>query len=190
MLTALLLVLVVFGYAVPKDFVVTDGIPTFGTAIAGVAFDGVDIAVFDFLNDANMVGEAVLGAAVALVVPVEVDDHAGDRFDGTVHPLSFCLEPIHTDTADCGVGDDACFEVAAFRYGGHTTSVERSVSIYKFDGTLVLISMNSLHIEKIECHDGDTYETDPNRPFALILPSGGFDVYDNEGNLIDLEQDW
>lgn len=113
MLTALLLVLVVFGYAVPKDFVVTDGIPTFGTAIAGVAFDGVDIAVFDFLNDANMVGEAVLGAAVALVVPVEVDDHAGDRFDGTVHPLSFCLEPIHTDTAACGVGDDACFEVAA-----------------------------------------------------------------------------
>lgn len=95
-----------------------------------------------------------------------------------------------TDHAFAVYRNDNTFTDYVFRYGGHTTSVERSVSIYKFDGTLVLISMNSLHIEKIECHDGDTYETDPNRPFALILPSGGFDVYDNEGNLIDLEQDW
>ena len=78
----------------------------------------------------------------------------------------------------------------AFRYGGSTTSVERSVSVYKFDGTLVLVSMNALQIAKIACHDGDTYELDPNRPFVLIMLSGGFDVYDNEGNLIDLEQDW
>lgn len=77
-----------------------------------------------------------------------------------------------------------------FRAGGHTTSVEKSVSVYKFDGTLALVSMNTLHIAKIECHDGDTYETDPNHPFVLILPSGGFNIYDNEGNLIDLEQDW
>lgn len=86
--------------------------------------------------------------------------------------------------------DNDTFTNYIYRYGGHTTSVERSVSVYKFDGTLILISMNALHIEKIECHDGDTYEIDPNRPFALILPSGGFDVYDDEGNLIDLEQDW
>ncbi len=77
-----------------------------------------------------------------------------------------------------------------YRYGGHTTSVERSVSVYKFDGTLVLISMNALHISKIECHDGDCYEIDPARPFVLIVQSGGFDVFDNKGNLIDLEQDW
>lgn len=77
-----------------------------------------------------------------------------------------------------------------FRYGGRTTSVERSVSVYRFDDTLILLSMNALHIETIACHGGGTYETDPDRPFVLILPGGGFDAYDAEGERIDLAQDW
>lgn len=78
----------------------------------------------------------------------------------------------------------------AFRVGGHTVSVEKSVSVYKFEDTLVLVSMNALHIAKIERHDGDVYEFDPNRPFVIVMPSGGFDVYGDDGILIDLEQDW
>ena len=81
------------------------------------------------------------------------------------------------------------FKNYVYRYGGHTTSIEKSVRVYQYDGMLVLLSMNALHIAAIECHDGGIYEIDPNRPFFLIIPSGGFDVYD-EGNLIDLEQDW
>lgn len=82
------------------------------------------------------------------------------------------------------------FKNYEYRYGGHTASVEQSVSVYKYDGTLVLLSMNALHIAKIERHDGESYEIDPNSPFILVIPSGGFDVYDSDGDLIDLEQDW
>lgn len=77
-----------------------------------------------------------------------------------------------------------------FRYGGKSTSIERSVRVFKFEGTTVLISMNALHIAAIECHDGERYEIAPNMPFVLVIPSGGFDVYDNSGKLIDLTQDW
>lgn len=82
------------------------------------------------------------------------------------------------------------FTAYTFRYGGHTTSVERGVSVYRFDDTLILLSMNAPHIERIVCHDGDTWEIDPGRPFVLILPSGGFDAYDSAGERIDLAQDW
>ena len=75
-----------------------------------------------------------------------------------------------------------------FRYGGKSTSIERSVRVFKFEGTMVLISMNALHIVAIECHDGERHEIDPNMPFVLIIPSGRFDVYDNSSNLIDLTQ--
>ena len=76
-----------------------------------------------------------------------------------------------------------------FRYGGKSTSIERSVRVFKFEGITALVSMNALHIAAIECHDGEQYEIDPNMPFVLIIPSGGFDVYDNSGKLIDLTQD-
>lgn len=77
-----------------------------------------------------------------------------------------------------------------FWYGGNSTSIQRSVRVFKYDGALALISMNELHIAKIECHDGETYVLDPNSPFVFVIPGGGFDVYDKNGNLIDLEQDW
>ena len=49
------------------------------------------------------------------------------------------------------------------------------------------ISMNRLGIAKIACHDGNTYQLDPESPFVLIIPSGGADIYDKNG---DLEQNW
>ena len=75
-----------------------------------------------------------------------------------------------------------------FRYGGKSTSIERGIRVFKFEGTTALISMNILHIAAIECHDGERYEVDPNTPFVLVIPSGGFDVYDENGNLIDITQ--
>lgn len=77
-----------------------------------------------------------------------------------------------------------------FRYGGKSTSIEHCVRVFKFESTTALVSMNALHIATIECHDGERYEIDPNMPFVLVIPSGGFDVYDNSGKLIDLTQDW
>lgn len=78
-----------------------------------------------------------------------------------------------------------------FRYGGKSTSIERGIRVFKFEGTTALISMNILHIAAIECHDGERYEVDPNTPFVLVIPSGGFDVYDENGKLIDITQaDW
>ena len=76
-----------------------------------------------------------------------------------------------------------------FRYGGKSTSIERSVRVFRLDGATALISMNTLHIAAIECHDGERFEVDPNTPFVLIIPGGGFDVYDGNGNLIDITQD-
>lgn len=75
-----------------------------------------------------------------------------------------------------------------FRYGGKSTSIERGIRVFRFEGTTALISMNILHIAAIECHDGERYEVDPNTPFVLVIPSGGFDVYDENGNLIDITQ--
>lgn len=75
-----------------------------------------------------------------------------------------------------------------FRYGGKSTSIERGIRVFRFEGTTTLISMNILHIAAIECHDGERYEVDPNTPFVLVIPSGGFDVYDENGNLIDITQ--
>ena len=78
-----------------------------------------------------------------------------------------------------------------FRYGGKSTSIERGIRVFKFEGTTALISMNILHIAAIECHDGERYEIDPNNPFVLVIPSGGFDVYDENGKLIDITKaDW
>lgn len=77
-----------------------------------------------------------------------------------------------------------------FRYGGKATSIERSIRVFKFEGSTAFISMNTLHISAIECHDGERYEVDPNAPFVLVIPNGGFDIYDDNGNLIDLTQDW
>lgn len=85
--------------------------------------------------------------------------------------------------------DSDTFTDYKFRYGGHITSVERSVCACRFDGALILLSMNVPGIEKVECYDGETYKIDPDRPFVLILPDSGFDAYDAGGNRIDLTQD-
>ena len=51
----------------------TYAVLVYPTAIAGVALDGVDNAVFDLLDDTDMIGLTVLRARAALIIPVEED---------------------------------------------------------------------------------------------------------------------
>ena len=64
-------------YAISENFIIANRVLIDAAAIAGVAPDGVDNAVFDFLDDANMIGLTVLRAGAAFVVPIEEDNHAG-----------------------------------------------------------------------------------------------------------------
>ena len=47
-------------YAVAENFIIANRVLIDAAAIAGVAFDGVDDAVFDFLDNTDMVGLTVL----------------------------------------------------------------------------------------------------------------------------------
>ena len=82
------------------------------------------------------------------------------------------------------------FKEYVFLHGGSATSIDEGVRAFRMEksGELVLFSMNRLRIAKIVCHDGEAYHLDPDSPFVLILPSGGADIYDKNGALIDLEQ--
>ncbi len=75
-----------------------------------------------------------------------------------------------------------------FRYGGKSTSIERGVRVFKFEGAVAFVSMNALHIAAIECSDGERYEIDPSMPFVLIIPDGSFQIYDSSGDIIDITQ--
>ena len=75
-----------------------------------------------------------------------------------------------------------------FSHGGSSTSIEESVRVFRYSGELALFSLNELQIARIVCHDGETHLVDPDRPFVLIIPSGGADFYNKAGDLIDLDQ--
>ena len=73
-------------YAISENFIIANRVLIDAAAIAGVALDGVDNAVFDFLDDANMIGLAVLRARAALVVPIEKDNHEAQ----TLYECALC----------------------------------------------------------------------------------------------------
>lgn len=60
-------------YAVAENFIMANRVLIDAAAIAGVALDGVDNAVFNFLDDTDMIGLTVLWAGAALIIPVEED---------------------------------------------------------------------------------------------------------------------
>ena len=101
-------------YTVAENFIIANRVLIDAAAIAGVALDGVDDAVFDFLDDANMISLTVLWAGAALVVPIEEDNHAGRGLHGVIRPLPTLPEPL--DTADTAgeLGNDTGVDIAAF----------------------------------------------------------------------------
>ena len=101
-------------YAISENFIIANRVLIDAAAIAGVALDGVDNAVFDFLDDTDMVGLTVLRAGAALVVPIEEDNHAGRGLHGVIRPLSTLPEPLDTIDTSCELRNDTDIDVSAF----------------------------------------------------------------------------
>lgn len=101
-------------YAISENFIIANRVLIDAAAIAGVALDGVDNAVFDFLDDADMIGLTVLQAGAALVVPIEEDNHAGRGLHRVIRPLSTLPEPLYTVDTACELRNDTGVDIAAF----------------------------------------------------------------------------
>lgn len=101
-------------YAISENFIIANRVLIDAAAIAGVTLDGIDDAVFDFLNDTDMVGLTVLRAGTALVVPIEEDDHAGRGLHGVIRPLPTLPEPLDTVDTTCELRNDTGVDIAAF----------------------------------------------------------------------------
>ena len=101
-------------YAVTENFIIANRILIDAAAIAGVALDGVDDAVFDLLDDTDMIGLTVLRAGVALIIPIEEDNHAGRGLHGVIRPLPTLPEPLDTVDTTCELRNDTGVDIAAF----------------------------------------------------------------------------
>ena len=101
-------------HPISENFIIANRVLIDAAAIAGVALDGVDNAVFDFLDDTDMVGLTVLRAGAALVVPIEEDNHAGRGLHGVIRPLPTLPEPLDTVDTAGELGNDTGVDITAF----------------------------------------------------------------------------
>ena len=101
-------------YAISENFIIANRVLIDAAAIAGVALDGVDNAVFDFLDDTDMIGLTVLRARAALIIPVEEDDHAGRGLHRVICPLPTLPEPLDAVDTSGELGNDTGVDIAAF----------------------------------------------------------------------------
>lgn len=76
-----------------------------------------------------------------------------------------------------------------FRYGGQATSIKESVRAFVYGDEIALISMNALQVAQVRSASGERFYVEPGEPFALVIPGGGFEVYDAQGNPIPVTQD-
>ena len=76
-------------------------------AIAGIAFNGVNNTVLDFLNNPHMISFTV-------AVPIKENYHSGNRLGRSVLPLSSVLKPLNAIDTACKFGDNPGFNIAAF----------------------------------------------------------------------------
>lgn len=101
-------------YAISENFIIANRVLIDAAAIAGVALDGVDNAVFDLLNDTDMIGLTVLRARAALIIPVEEDDHTGRGLHRVICPLPTLPEPLDAVDTSGELGNDTGVDIAAF----------------------------------------------------------------------------
>lgn len=101
-------------YAISENFIIAKRVLIDAAAVAGVAFNGVDDAVFDLPDDTDMIGLTVLRAGAALVVPIEEDDHAGRGLHGVIRPLPTLPEPLDAVDTSGELGNDTDVDIAAF----------------------------------------------------------------------------
>ena len=101
-------------YSISENFIIANWILIYPAAIAGVALDGVDNAVFDLLDDTDMIGLAVLRTGAAPVIPIEKDNHAGRGLHRVICPLPTFPEPLYTVDTSGELGNDTGVDIAAF----------------------------------------------------------------------------
>ena len=101
-------------YAISENFIIANRVLIDAAAIAGVALDGVDNAVFDLLDDTDMIGLTVLRPRAALIIPVEEDDHAGRGLHRVICPLPTLPEPLDAVDTSGELGNDTGVDIAAF----------------------------------------------------------------------------
>ena len=89
------------------------GVLVLSAAIAGIALDGVDNAVFAFLHDTDMIGLPILRAGTAFIVPIEENDLTSGRFKAAVLPLPTVFEPLYPISAACEFRYHAAVDIAA-----------------------------------------------------------------------------
>lgn len=102
------------GYTVAENFIIANRVLIDSAAVAGVALDGEDDAVFDFLDDTHMIGLTVLWAGAALVIPIKEDDHAGRGLHRVICPLPTLPEPLDAVDTSGELGNDTGVDIAAF----------------------------------------------------------------------------
>lgn len=76
-----------------------------------------------------------------------------------------------------------------FRYGGKSTSIKESLRAFVYGDEVALVSMNALQVAQVRSASGERFYVEPGEPFALVIPGGGFEVYDAQGNPIPVTQD-
>jgi len=82
-------------YAISENFIIAKRVLIDAAAVAGVALDGVDDAIFAFFHNADVIGFAVLRAGCAVrVIPVKENDHAGRGINRVIRPLPVAAEPL------------------------------------------------------------------------------------------------
>ena len=101
-------------YAISENFIIANRVLIDAAAVAGVALDGVDNAVFDFLDDTDMIGLTVLWAGAALIIPIEEDNHARRGLHGIIRPLASIPEPLDAVDTSGELGNDTGVDIAAF----------------------------------------------------------------------------
>ena len=92
----------------------TYAVLVYPTAITGVSLNGINNTVFDFLDDTDMIGLPVLRAGVALIIPIEEDNHAGRGLHGVIRPLPTLPEPLDAVDTACELRNDTGVDIAAF----------------------------------------------------------------------------
>ena len=105
--------LLVVRNSVSEDFVVTYAVLVYPTAITGVSLNGINDTVFDFLDNAGVVGLSILRTRRTLVIPIKENNHSGNRLGRTVDPLSTIFEPLDAVHAACIFGYNPGVNIAA-----------------------------------------------------------------------------
>ena len=105
--------MLVVRHSISEDFVVTYAVLVYPTAITGVSLNGINDTVFDFLDNAGVVGLSILRTRRTLVIPIKENNHSGDRLGCTVDPLSSIFEPLDAVHAACIFRHNPGVDIAA-----------------------------------------------------------------------------